>query len=461
MKVGLIRLPPTYADWYRHPLLGLSYICTNLEKNGYECRIFDAYFHTLSDIELINRVVEYQPDIIGISAMTHEIVNAARIASLLKGKLNVTIVVGGCHVTALPKRTLREFPSFDYAVYGEGDHTILELIKYLEGGSVDLKSINGLIYRDNLNNVCINEPRPFLTGEELDSLPFPSLRDYYGDDRKALAGKDSFYVIISSRGCPYNCVFCMQVLGRKVRHRSPQNVVDEFKYANSYYGAHTFNIADEIFLYDSAHTREILQMIVDQGLPKRIRWRGSTRVNLVNKEIVQLAKEAGCYRLELGVESGDDEILRTIGKGITVEEIRRAVRIIKDAGLELGTYYILGHPNETLESLKKTVNLAIELNTDNIAVGIMVPYPGTKVYDMALKGEAGYRLLSTDWSEYDKYCGKVLEIKNLPYEELIKWQKRTLVYFYLKNFRLLELFHFLWTRRRALIFYIKKFYGRI
>jgi radical SAM superfamily enzyme YgiQ (UPF0313 family) len=205
----------------------------------------------------------------------------------------------------------------------------------------------------------------------------------------------------------------MQVLGKKIRRRSPESIFQEIEYAISHYGAHTFDFSDDIFLFDNRETREILRSMIEKGLPKRIHWSALIRANLVKPDLINLAKEAGCFRLEMGVESGDNEILKAINKGITVEQVREAVKIIKQSGLRLGTYYILGHPNETRETIKKTIRLATQLNTDTIAVGLMVPYPGTKIYEMAQRGEGGYRLLSTDWAEYDKYGGRALEVGGL------------------------------------------------
>ena len=162
----------------------------------------------------------------------------------------------------------------------------------------------------------------------------------------------------------------------------------------------------------------------------------------------------------MGVESGDNGILKAIGKGITVEQVKRAVRIIKKAGISLSTYFILGHPNETEQTLRKTVDLAAELNTNTIAVGLMVAYPGTRVFDMALRGEGGYRLLTQDWSEYDKYFARSLEIEGLPYKELVRWQRRTLISLYLRNFRFLDALRYVLQRRRALQFFFKRWVAR-
>jgi len=457
-NVALIKPPATYADWYTRPVLGLSYLSAYLEQNGFDCRIFDAVFRGWSEEELVHQVETYCPDLIGVTAMTHEITEAAHIATLLKDNINnVPTVVGGPHITALPERTLAEFPAFDFGVSGEGEKTIVELARFLfeSDSALDLQSIKGLVFR-NKNEITVNEPQSLLNLEELDALPYPAFDQYYGDDAKALAGSQSYYVIATARGCPYNCSFCMQVLGRQVRSFSPERVVQEIEYGIARYGAHTINFDDEIFLFDNKRSRKILQLMIDRGLPKQIRWSGLTRANMVNQEIIALAKQAGCYRLEMGVESGDNGVLERIRKKITVEQAKKAVEIIKSNNISLGTYFILGHPNETKETVRKTVNLAAELNTDTIAVGIMVPYPGTDIYKMAKRGEGGYRLLSEDWSEYDKYGGKSLELEDLTYDELVKYQKLAYIKLYLKNFRILDISNFIWQRKRSLWYFFSK-----
>jgi len=460
MKIALIKVPTTYADWYKRPVLGLTYISACLESKGIDCQIFDAYFHSWSEEELISHIENFKPNVVGLTAMTHEIVQAARVASFLKKQLTVPTIVGGCHITALPERTLEEFSAFDFGVYGEGEKTIVELLEYLENRSLNLNTIKGLVFRNDKGRIYVNEPRPFLSSQELNGLPYPAFHQYYGDNRNALAARDSCYVMFTSRGCPYSCAFCMRVLGRKIRRRSVQNVIQEMEYAIHRYDAHTIDFEDDIFLFDNENTRELLNLMVEKDLPKRVRWSGLTRADFVNPDLVSLAKRAGCYRLEMGIEAGEDTILKSISKAITVEQVKRAVAAIKEAGISLGTYFILGHPNENRETVRKTVDLAAELNTDTIAVGLMVPYPGTKIYDMSLRGEGGYRLLTQEWSQYDKYGGRALEIKGLPYKELVRWQRRALINFYVKNLRFLDALRFFWHKRNALWFLIKKKFAK-
>ena len=236
--------------------------------------------------------------------------------------------------------------------------------------------------------------------------------------------------------------------------------IEEIEHAISTYGVHTINFADEVFLFNNDKTRQLLKLMIERKLPERIKWVGLVRANYVNAELIALAKKAGCYRLSMGIESGDDEILKTIGKGITLEQIDNATKIIKKAKIHLATYFILGHPNETKKTLRKTVDLAARLNTDTIAVGLMVPYPGTKIFEMAQRGEGGYRLLSRDWTEYDKYYCKSLEIEGLPHRQLVKWQRLTLINFYFKNMRFLDAIKYLWERKKVFKFLFWKYITR-
>ena len=452
MKVALIRPPEVHKYWNAtRPSLGMSYIASYLESHEIEVNIFDANFHSWSPQQTVEKVVDFKPDLIGLTSMTHEIPMAHKIASLLKNSLHaVPTVIGGCHVTALPQGTLEEFENFTYGIYGEGEQTMLSLARCLDKGRTEeLHEINGLIYR-HAQGININPSQQRLSSEELDKLPYPAFHHYYSSHR-ALEGNNEYYVIISSRGCPYNCAFCMQVLGRQVRRRSPENVVAEIEFAIDRYAAHTVYFLDEILLFNDQLTYDTLALMIKRHLPQRIRWRGLTRINFVNEKLMNTAKEAGCFALEVGIESGSNEVLKRINKQITTEQASEAVRIIKKAGIAVDANFILGHPYETVETVKTTMHFAAKLNPTTVAIGIMTPYPGTKVYEMALRGEGGYRLLTKDWSKYDKYGGKALELEGLPIHELEKWQRKALLYFYLRNFRLLDLFNFMFKYRKAIL----------
>ena len=456
MKIAFIKPPATYADWYHRPQLGAGYLAAYLEEAGHTCRIFDSVFFGWNNAGLIEQVTEFAPDLAAFTAMTHEIAPAARVAGRLRENSGIVTVVGGCHLSALPRETLQEFPTFDFGIAGEGEHGLLGLVKRLQGDIPADCGVPGLVERTPAGPVAFHAPPPPLTGRELDDLPFPAFHLYYGNNRRALAGPEEEYPIISGRGCPYRCTFCMQALGRVVRHRSAEDICLEMEAAINNFGAHTFNFIDEIFLSDTPRTRFLLERLISSGLSRRVRWSGLTRANLVNRDLVCLARRAGCFRLEMGVESGDDAILRRINKGITVAQVRAAADCIKAAGIELNTYFILGHPGETPDSIDRTRQLAMELNPDNIALGIMVPYPGTEIYRIASRGEGGYRLLSHDWERYDKYGQGVLEIAGFSHRQLQREQRRIITSCFLHNGRYLDLFRYAWKRRRALYYFLRR-----
>jgi radical SAM superfamily enzyme YgiQ (UPF0313 family) len=425
-KAALIRVPDSNGTRHRRPALGLAYLCTYLKANGLGSRVFDAYYHRWKEHELVDRVVAYKPDLIGITAMTHEIHRAAHVAGRLKSQTHAPVVIGGCHVTALPKRTLKEFREFDYGVYGEGEKTFLEIGQYVVDGVKRLRYVDGLIYRDG-EDVGINSRLSHLSPDELDALPFPAFEDYYGEDSGALSASNACYVLSASRGCSHSCAFCVRVLGRTRRVRSAENVIREMERAVSRWGAHSFDFYDEILLEDSPETLRMLGLMVERGFASRLRWYGVTRPDSVNREIAHLAARAGCFQLGLGVESGDDGMLRAVGKEINVGDVRRAFRVIKDAGIAIDAYFILGHPNESEEQMKRTVDLVAELNPDAAVIDLMVPYPGTGIYEMALRGAGGYHLLTEDWSQYDQSGSPVLELDGVPHKKLLHWRSRAII----------------------------------
>jgi radical SAM superfamily enzyme YgiQ (UPF0313 family) len=248
-------------------------------------------------------------------------------------------------------------------------------------------------------------------------------------------------------------------LGCKVRYRSTENVISEIDLAVNKFGARFIDFSDEIFLFNNERTRDLLGALIKSGISKKIRWSGLTRVDLVDREVIELAKEAGCCKLELGVESGNDRILKLINKNTTVKQIKEAIGIIKKSKIKIGTYFILGHPEETEGTIRETIDLAVRLNTDSIAVGIMVPYPGTDIYKWAEEGKYGYRLKSKDWENYDKYGGTTLEISGLPLKKLIGFQRTAYLKFYFYNLRIIGLLNIIFSRWPGIIRILFKKYA--
>ncbi|HUT23267.1 MAG TPA: radical SAM protein [Sumerlaeia bacterium] len=443
-EVVLVKVSPErilQGAWYRMPLLGLGCLAGYLRSRGVAVAIVDALFDRLGLEETVAAVTARAPRVVGFTAMTHEVNRAAQVAQEIRRAVpGAQTVIGGPHATALPRRTLEECEVFDFAVFGEGEETLFELVEALRTGAWDFGGVKGLAWRlrGKAGEIVTNERRPWV--EDLDRLPPPAW-DLYGPS--------DVYQIFASRGCPYRCIFCMRVLGERVRFRSPRNVVDEMESVVERYHPRQIDFSDETWTLRHKWVYEVCDEIIGRGLHEKVRWFANGRVNTVNEDLLRRMREAGCFRIGYGIESGNDEILEKAQKGTTVKQIEEAVAATKRAGLEIEAFYILGFPGETRRTALDTIGLAARLNTTTAAFGIMAPYPGTKVAEMAARGEGGYRILSRDWSDFDKHLGNALELDTLSRRELERLQARAYLWFYIRNLRLWDLARFLWEKRRA------------
>lgn len=413
-------------EWHyertKYPRLGLGYLAAYLEQQQVNCKVIDVKFEGLEFNEVLKIVRESSPLLVGITAMTPEIIDAARLAESIKKDLpGVSIVIGGAHAYALPVRTLEEFNCFDFLIYGEGEISVYELVLALRRKK-RLEEIDGLVFRENGKINC-NKPRELL--KDLDILPFPAWH---------LFPVAEVYPIMASRGCPFRCVFCMRTSGNKIRTRMPEKIIEEMCSVYEKYKSKEFDFYDETFGIDSKQTYRLLDLIIQKGLPKKITWEVQTRVDVVDCHLLKKMKEAGCTWVDFGIESGNKEILKLTQKNITLEQAEKAVTWAKKAGLKTRSFFILGQPYDTKKTMKDTIDFGAKLNTDTLALGIMVPYPGTKVAEMAEKGEGNYRLLSRNWADYNKQIGNALEMKDVSRKELERLQLWGYVKFYMYNF---------------------------
>jgi len=425
--------------------IGIAYIAAYLREKRHEVKVIDATALNL-DIEQIKQEIEAEnPDFIGMGPFTEEIFQAYKIIQLAKSiNRNITTVFGGPHPSAMPEETLKEFPLVDYVIYGEGEETFFKLVNEQAPSDID-----GLAYRTKNGDIVVNKPAYPI--EDLDSLPYPAwdlfpLEQYRGRLVTNFNRKLNIPVleipVLSVRGCPSRCNFCFKVY-EGLRFRDPVKVVDEMEHMVNTYGATDIFLSEGTFLAKSEHGKRICREIIDRGLNKKISWIAETRVNSVDEESLNLLREAGCKELCYGIESGDETILKNSGKGIGFEQMNKAINLTKKAGIRACCFSIIGHPYETEESINKTVELLMELDSDVMNIAIMMPYPGTKVREMALKGEGNYRLLSNDWSIYTKQEGGPLELQNLPLRDLQRLQSKGYIKYFLKPKRLPYIFkHF-------------------
>ena len=429
MRIALINPPPRgelEKHWATSPLLGIAYIAASLRANGHDVFVLDGKLNGLKVEALIAQVVSMKPDLVGITCMTVEYPLAVQIALGIRSACTVPMVIGGAHVNAVRGAALEECAAIDFACIGEGEHLVVELAAALQIGG-DMSVIRGLARRVG-GVVVYNAARDY--HNNYDSLTFPAWDLFTVADDIPL---------LTHRGCPFECNFCGHNSGFKPRYRSPENVLDEIEYVVKRFRPKNIRFEDETFGLNLARTRRILDGIVERGLQSKVSFSAQTRVDRTDRDFIRRLKRCNFKWLEIGVESGSPEILRRMGKGITLEQVERAVEHAKAEGLRIWCKFILGHPHETRRDMMSTAAFIARINPDRLSVSLMTPYPGTPIFDMAVRGEGGYRLLSDDWETFDKYASGALELRDVSLTQLKALQLYCYLNMYLRNLRVYDL----------------------
>jgi len=443
----LLAIPPRVISIYRDvaynasaPHLGVAYLAAVLRQQNHRVTVVDAQVEGISPEEFRRRVRSENPELVGFTAFTEQVEEAHRAAQMLKeSNPDLPIVVGGCHPSALPRETLEEFPCFDYVVAGEGENSLLDLAERLSRKG-DFTNLPGVSYRDGSRIVC-NPPREYI--QYLDALPFPAF-DLFPLDRYKnyyrISNQGRNLPLLTSRGCPYSCIFCYKVMDAPVRFRSVGNVVKEIRHWVDNYSVRQFFIMDECFTIKRDRVMKFCEAIIRDGLPQRMTFACETRVDLIDREVLEKLKAAGCFLVSYGVESGSQDVLNQVKKGIKINQAEEGFKLTRAAGLKSQANFIFGFPNETKEQIKESIRMAMRINPDYCIFNILSPFPGTQVMEMVKKGEGGARLISKKWSQFGKHMGSAYETGLLSRRELEKLQLTAYVKFYLRIQRLGNLF---------------------
>lgn len=365
------------------PPLGLAYVGAALEEAGYEVKIIDASPLGWKIDQVVAVVKDFDPDYIGISASTVSFNGIVKLAKLLKKSVLVPIIIGGPHVTALPDEAM-SYNCFDVGVIGEGEETIVELLAAIDK-KTSLRRVKGVIFRDK-GKLVTTTPRPYIA--DLDKLPYParhlmpSLATYH--PTPATYKKFPVGTMITSRGCPNRCSFCFRgVFGNRWRFHSPEKVVEEMELLVNKHKAAEIRIWDDTFNVDPKRVKEICRLIIKRGL--KVSWTCLGRVNRVDVSMLRLMKKAGCWQISYGIESGSDEILKSINKGITKKMVQEAVNLTYKTGIKSLGFFILGLPGESAQTMEETIAFAKSLPLDAANFTIATPYPGTELWELAKK----------------------------------------------------------------------------
>jgi radical SAM superfamily enzyme YgiQ (UPF0313 family) len=378
--------------------LGMLYIAAVLLRAGHDVRFFNGAF--LTQEEILRGVGAFDPRFAGIYSTTFGWNKAMQTAEALK-RLNPEIFTcaGGPYPIAMQEQCLHDCAHFDAVGTGEGEITVPEILERLESG-LGLDGVLGAAFRRGAD-IVKNSPRPLI--EDLDSLPFPA-RELLGEADRYLPPPGTYRrkpvtVLLSARGCDRNCLFCFQIDKRRhagargVRYRSIENVLDEIEHCLGL-GYREIKFLDDSLAADYDRALQLAQGIKTRGLD--FSWFASTCVNQVDEPLLQAFKEAGCWAILLGAESGVQKNLNTLRKGSTLEQIRAAVRAAQAVGLRVSMPFMFGIPGETYEDGLKTIEFATELNPDLANFHAVTPFPGTDLYDNARQ----YGTLSRDLQDY-------------------------------------------------------------
>jgi anaerobic magnesium-protoporphyrin IX monomethyl ester cyclase len=404
-------------------LLGLGYLAAVLEKNQYEVDVIDCDVLKLSYEEFKKELAKRQPDIVGITSTTLTYKSGLQLTKIAKEVCpNCLTAMGGSHVTFWDDKALQECPELDVIVRKEGEYTLLELVQKVEAGE-SFGDVLGVTYRKD-GKIVRNPDRPYI--EDLDSLPFPA-RHLWPTER--LREYEDILYLAASRGCIFWCEFCATVRmhGRKFRMRSPKNIVDELEFLHKTYGVDKFTFCDDAFTADQARIAELCREITDRKL--KIKWNCGTRVDMLTKELLLKMREAGCISVWTGVESGSQEVLDAMNKGITIEQTVRVYSWIRELGLKPVPNVILGFPGETKESAWKTIKFVEKISPDEVGFyNVATPFPGTPMYDTVKKN--GW-LKVTDFDKYDT-TSPIFETPWLSMKELREIREQAFHHFYLR-----------------------------
>lgn len=388
------------------PPLGIMYLAAMCKREGYSVKMIDAESEGLDLDKSIEKIVLEKPKVLGISVMTPQIIQALEISKKIKKSLpDVKIVLGGAHINSVGKEVFSFSEDVDFLIYGEGEYTFLDLIKNIDKG--DYSKISGLIWKKN-GEVIVNPPRELI--EDLDKLPFPDLDMLNLDLYKVPYSQHPRTIsIICSRGCVYRCLFCdaYKTHGRKFRLRSPKNIVDEIERDYKKYHINDFSIRDSTFLFDKKWVSEICDEILKREL--KISWRCNSRVDTLDYEILKKMKKSGCHVIGIGVESGSQEVLNRIRKGITIKQIIDSFKILDKSGIQTIGFFMIGNPGDNPQTVRQTINLAKLINPDFAHFSVCTPFPNTDLYDWALDTGA---LKNRQWymKKVDKWMGYHLQL---------------------------------------------------
>lgn len=416
------------------PCLSLLYVAGILKDSGYDARFYDVEAMGLTHKKIRDLISEFKPDYYCFTLTTYLFHQTVDWIKILKSFRDVPVIVGGVHMGIYPRETFT-VKEIDYGVIGEAEETLPELMKALREGT-DLAEVKGIVFR-NGEDVTVTAPREAL--KDVDSAPFPA-RDLISNENyyTFISKRRNFTSIISSRGCPFKCIYCEQ--GRLIyRPRSAENVLEEMIECCRRYNIREFDFFDSAFTIQKERVSRICELIRKEKLD--IYWSIRSRIDSVDEKMLSELAASGCRRIYYGIESGDPDILRILKKDTDLDKIRNIVKLTKEKGIDVFGYFLIGCPAETSATIEKTISFAKELDLEYAQFSNTTPMPHTELYDMLLEENSNYDY----WRSFilDRYTDKKLKKPGtvLSEQQVKKAIRRAYLEFYFRPRYILKMFN--------------------
>jgi radical SAM superfamily enzyme YgiQ (UPF0313 family) len=404
------------------PSLSLGYVAALFEREQWDCRYYDIIPHGYTLESLIQALREYKPDLLAFSLYTYHFHENRYWIRHLREALNVPVLVGGVHLSLYPQETFA-YPEFDYGLVGEAESSLPAFAQAFENQS-GWKDVPGLIWRDGEEVVCNAAPPQWL---DLDSSPYPA-RHLFPNEKyfTFVSQRRNFTPMMTSRGCPYRCIFCEQ--GSKTfRAHSPEYVVGEVEECVARYGVQEIDMFDSSISVDKNRIFAISELMQSRGID--VAWSARSRIDTVNYDVLKAMHDCGCYRIYFGIESGDETVLSKLRKGTSLDHIRQTIRDCKEIGIETLGFFMFGCPGDTAETIERTTRFALELDLDFAQFNGVRALPGTELYEMVLpeQGEDYWQSYIVDETKSDFIARAGCD---LPQEEINRLLRKAYMRFY-------------------------------
>lgn len=428
-----VRVKETAEKLTPFPPMGPAYIAAVLQANGIEVRIIDAKSLNLSLEKTVSRVVEEEPDFVGVTVFTSQLTSALDTCRKVKELCPLAkTVVGGPHIHPQQEEVIEKYGFIDFAIRGEGEVTMLELVDAISNGA-DLRKVKGITFREG-EDIVVTPNRPFI--DDLDTLPFPA-RDLLPNEVYQVATgsrEQKFTAVTASRGCPFKCHFCSVPRFWPIRrHRSVDNVLDELEDVKGR-GMEFVKFTDEVFGLSKKWTMAFCRGMVERGLSEALGWSCDCRVDTVSEDTLAEMKRANCQAIFYGLEFGNQRILDLAGKRTTLARMHRAVEMTRRVGISPIANFMIGYPGETRETIEETITLARTIGVEGTTFTIVTPFPGSQLCEYC---EEHGLLRTKNWEEYNySQPGKgIIKLREVTEQELMNLYEKAHWEFHFRHIR--------------------------